>query len=279
MTHRFHTSPALPQRVLRRADLLADGMTTRMLTRAVRDGLLVRPRRGHYLPPEAHPDLVEAVRCGGRLDCVSLLERVGVFVRDPLGTHVQLDSDASRVPVPAAGVVRHWRATEAHPDDALTPWVEALVQAVLCQTPRAAIATLDSAWHLGIVREAEIAEIFHTLPRAYRRLRPLLDRRAESGTETLVRLLLRGLGIRPELQVSIDGVGRVDLVVDGWLIIECDSREHHSSWEAVRADRRRDAVAAALGYTTVRLLAEDILYRPEWVSDVLRRAVRARGRS
>lgn len=152
--------------------------------------------------------------------------------------------------------MRHWRATEAHPDDALTPWVEALVQAVLCQTPRAAIATLDSAWHLGIVGEAEIAEIFHTLPRAYRRLRPLLDRRAESGTETLVRLLLRGLGIRPELQVSIDGVGRVDLVVDGWLIIECDSREHHSSWEAVRADRRRDAVAAALGYTTVRLLGQ-----------------------
>jgi hypothetical protein len=42
-----------------------------------------------------------------------------------------------------------------------------------------------------------------------------------------MRLLLRALGHRAEVQVRIAGVGRVDLVVDGWLIVECDSRAYH----------------------------------------------------
>lgn len=51
------------------------------------------------------------------------------------------------------------------------------------------------------------------------------------------------------------------MVVDGWLIVECDSKAHHEGWDAQKKDRRRDLRAAALGYTTVRPLAEDILFR------------------
>lgn len=108
----------------------------------------------------------------------------------------------------------------------------------------------------------ELDELFAALPNRYRALRPLLDPRAESGTETLVRLILRALGLRFEVQVDIRGVGRVDFVVQGWLIIECDSRAHHSDWEAQRRDRRRDLAAAEAGYVTLRLLAEDILWNP-----------------
>ncbi len=207
------------------------------------------------------------------MDCVTLLSELSVFVLEDRRLHLQLDPDASRVPVPAAQAVRHWRSSASAVDATITPVVEALIQAVKCQPPRAAIATLDSAWHLGIVGESEIAEIFATLPRRYRRLRQLLDRRAESGTETLVRLMLRGLGYRPELQVRISDVGYVDLLVDGWLIVECDSAKHHGTWQDHKRDRRRDAVAVAQGYTTIRLLAEDILYRPEWVLEVLRGAL------
>ena len=89
-------------------------------------------------------------------------------------------------------------------------------------------------------------------------------------------MMLRGLGCRVELQVSIDGVGRVDFVVDGWLIIECDSREFHEGWEAQKRDRRRDIAAAALGYTTIRPIAEDILGAPEHVLAELKRIL-ARG--
>ena len=40
------------------------------------------------------------------------------------------------------------------------------------------------------------------------------------------------LGCDIALQVEFDGVGRVDLVLDGWLVVECDSKQFHASWEA-----------------------------------------------
>jgi very-short-patch-repair endonuclease len=40
-------------------------------------------------------------------------------------------------------------------------------------------------------------------------------------------------------------VGRVDFLVEGWLIIECDSKAHHEGWDKQRRDRRRDLAAAA----------------------------------
>lgn len=69
--------------------------------------------------------------------------------------------------------------------------------------------------------------------------------------------------------MTVRGVGRVDFVVDGWLIVECDSFAHHSDWEAQRRDRRRDQAAAALGYATYRPIAEDIMWHPELVRAAL----------
>jgi very-short-patch-repair endonuclease len=266
--------PRLPDSVpavfLSRGALRAQGVGSRELTVAVRDGILLRPRRGRYLPAPCHPVALGAAGAGGRVDCVSLLALLGVFVEDSPVLHVQIAPDATRLPRHAWRIRRHWRATSAEPDAVIVPLIEALAQSVRCQPPRAAIATLDSAWHLRLVDEVGIAQVFALLPRRYRRLRALLDRRAESGTESFVRLMLRGLGCRFDLQAEIPGVGFVDLLVEGWLIIECDSAEHHSEWRSRKRDIRRDAVAASLGYVTVRLLAEDILFHPEQVVATLR---------
>ena len=74
-----------------------------------------------------------------------------------------------------------------------------------------------------------------------------------------MRLLLRTMGVAYETQVYLDGVGYVDFVVDGWLIVECDSKEFHEGWDKQIQDRERDIAAAHLGYVTVRPLAKDIL--------------------
>jgi very-short-patch-repair endonuclease len=89
-----------------------------------------------------------------------------------------------------------------------------------------------------------------------------------------MRLLLRSLGRHVEVQVQLDGVGRVDLIVDGWLIVECDSRAFHEGWEAQKRDRHRDIAAAGLGYTTIRPMAEDILYRRDEVLAALKDILR-----
>ncbi len=252
-------------RSLSTSALRESGLTKRDITAAVARGDLLRLRLGRYAPRHTPEVMIDAARWGGRLDCVSLLSHLGVFVHTRAGTHIQIDPHATRLPPHPVSVRCHWRPTAAPAESLVVEITEALAQAVICQPARHAIATIDSAWHIGLVDERAIGDVFRRLPPRFQVLRGLLDRRSEAGVETLVRLILRTLGHRPELQVVIDGVGRVDLVVDGWLIVECDSRQFHSGWEAQMRDRRRDAAALARGYVTVRLLATDVLSRPEAV--------------
>lgn len=258
------------------AELRSAGLSVREIAHLVDIGRILRVRRGRYVAPDVHPDAIAAARLGARLDCVSLLAALGVYSRAAGGRlHLQCERGASRLPPRSARIVGHWRRSSSGSTDLCAEIVPALAQACRCQSPRDAVATLDSAWHRNLVDEEGIAAVFALLPRRYRRLRAHLDRRAESGPETLVRLMLRGLGAQVRLQVQIGGVGRVDLLADGWLIVECDSRSHHDGWEAHKRDRRRDLAAAALGYTTVRPIAEDILTDPESVLLMLRDALGA----
>jgi very-short-patch-repair endonuclease len=249
----------LPATFLSPAGLAERGIVRHDIADLVAKGALVRLRNGRYVDADTPAELVRAGRLGGRLDCVSLLAALGVFVARKSSLHLQVSNGASRLPPRPKTAVVHWRRSAADRAALAADLVEALAQSVRCQDPRDAVATLDSAW-LGIVGEEKINAVFALLPRRYRRLRVLLDRRSESGAETIMRLMLRGLGCSVELQVKIPGVGRVDFVVDGWLIIECDSKAHHEGWHTQKRDRARDITAAGLGYTTVRPIAEDILY-------------------
>jgi very-short-patch-repair endonuclease len=228
-------------------------------------------RKGRYIEPPADERAIDAARLGGRLDCVSLLGAFGVFVQDRHGLHIAVEPGASRLPT---GAARHWRHTTS---DARLEIIEALAQACRCQSVPAAIATLDSAWHLRLVDSAAIDEVFARLPKRYRILRRRLDPRCESGPESLVRLMLWRLGVGYSLQERIRGVGRVDFVVAGRLIVECDSRAFHSDWAQRREDYRRDLAAAAQGFVVLRIVAEDILFRPDDVFLALHGAVSALG--
>ncbi len=258
------------ERVITTSELRSDGYSERAIAALVDSGQLIRVRRGWYLTVNAPVCLAEAARLGGRLDCLSLLREAGVFVATSPALHIQLTNGASRLPARPPRVVAHWRGTTADPSSPLAPWVEALAQACRCQDPRSAIATLDSAWHQGLVDEAGMREVFARLPLRYRSLAGLVDPRSESGVESLMRLILRTLGCDVRIQQRIHGVGRVDFVVDGWLIIECDSEAHHAGWDAQRRDRRRDMAAASLGYMTVRPIAEDILHHRDRLTATLR---------
>lgn len=173
-------------------------------------------------------------------------------------------------------VVLHWSPLRGEGATlGCVPLFDAVAQAVRCQSARAAVATIDSVLHLGLMSWAEVRSVFDALPARYRVILRLADGIAESGPETLLRLLLRRAGLRYEAQVRIPGVGRVDFVVEGRLIIECDSKAHHEGWEKQRRDRKRDLAAAALGYATLRPLAEDIMYRPEEVRAAMRGLMRA----
>ncbi len=272
-----------------RAELFAQGMTRRVITEAVSLGTLIRARRDHYLAGETPDQIVRAVRVGGRLTCLSLLQLRGVFVLTNQKLHVHLPRTASRLRSPhdrrrppRPRVERaerfHWLPLSEEPGNATcVSIVDALAQAVLCQTPRAAIATLDSALHKGLITARQISEVFALLPAKHGVLRPLIDGRAESGSETLMRLMLRALGCDVQVQVTFEGIGRVDLLVDGWLVVECDSKEFHSDWKTQVEDRRRDLALAARGYVTLRPTARMIFDEPETVVAAVRGILASRG--
>ena len=175
--------------------------------------------------------------------------------------------------------VLHWHPLVEVPSLGCVAVLDALIHAVRCQSPRHAIATLDSAVNLGVITLDRLPEVFESLPRRFHVLRELVDGRAQSGPETLVRLMALSLGCRVDLQVQFDDVGFVDLVVDGWLVVECDSREFHSSWEQQLKDYNRDLVLAQAGYCVLRLTAADIMYKPETVVGCLRGLMRMHAQS
>ncbi|MET0780550.1 MAG: type IV toxin-antitoxin system AbiEi family antitoxin domain-containing protein [Microbacterium sp.] len=262
-------------RVVGYRELRASGLSRRGLERALTHGTLVRARRDVYLSATASANVVKAQRVGGRLDCLSVLQELGVFVFDNKRLHVQVEAYDGRLRSPTSRkerlehtrdgnrVVVHWRTIDAPFDLHTVPIVHALAQSAFCQPPRSFVASIDSALNTGVIEDHDLTELFALLPPRLKVLRPLIDGRAEAGSETLARLLLRVLGCRIELQKWIDGVGRVDLVIDGWLVVECDSRAHHEGWEMQEADRERDLALAARGYTTIRPTANLIFHRPE----------------
>jgi len=268
-----------PTALVRTRQLHASGWSDREIRAAVTQGTLIRLREGAFCAPDIDPAYVEAGRAFGRLACVSLLRALGVFVLEHDVLHVHIHRTASRLP-PRGNQRSHRRRLlrSPHPDALAVEPIDAVFDAVLCQPPRAAIATVDSALHLGVLHADDLDELFVALPRRYGRLRRLIDARAESGPESLMRLILRSLGCPFEVQVEIGGVGRVDFLVAGWLIIECDSRAHHSDWIAQRRDRRRDQAAAARGYVTFRPIAEDIMWAPDGVREAVIGLLSAAGR-
>ncbi|HKT55847.1 MAG TPA: type IV toxin-antitoxin system AbiEi family antitoxin domain-containing protein [Microbacterium sp.] len=258
-------------RFFRTRDLAAEGWTAKRLARAVRDGSFLRLRKGVYGQPGLPEECASAVRIGGRLCGSSELRRRGVFVQDHPGTHVHIEPEASRLPPVPEGihVQRGMLRRTPHPRSCSVEVLDAVIQSAKGQPWREGLATIESAVQLGVLRIDELGEVFAALPRRYRRARRWLDTRSESGTETIMRLIALELGAGVEVQVWIRGVGRVDLVIDGWLIVECDSERFHSDWRQRREDLRRDQAAARLGYSTYRPIAEDIM----WHRDEVRAAL------
>lgn len=261
-----------------RKDLESAGMSPRRITSTVRAGLLIRLRRNRYARPDLDDTVAEAARIGGRVTCLSLLQLLGVFVLTSSALHLQVSQNGSRLGPATRGAPRlHWAKEREHEHLHVTSLSVAIRHSVRCQSPRAAVATLDSLLHHGLITLPKLQSLFLELPERFQTLLGLVDPSAESGPETFVRLLLRAIGVSFETQVLIDGVGRVDFVVDGWLIIECDSKEFHEGWVKQKQDRSRDLAAARLGYVTIRPLASDILHRSDTVQRALREVIEVLG--
>ncbi|MDN3495582.1 type IV toxin-antitoxin system AbiEi family antitoxin domain-containing protein [Planococcus sp. APC 4015] len=237
--------------VVRTRALVAAGAHHRDITRAIRGEAVLRVREGVYALPSTDPHVMTAASHGGELACVSALRALGVWVLDPPGRpHVWLGTKGRVHAHGGCRCIDHHDA--GHATFGVTGLSLALVQASRCAGEECFFVAYESAWNKGLIDRAERDWIRRSVPARYKRLVDLARADADSGLESLLRLRLSRLGIALDCQVSIAGVGRVDFVAAGRLIIEVDGEQNHGSASHRHKDLVRDAAAAALGYATLR---------------------------
>lgn len=219
--------------------------------------------------PASDPHLIEAVIVGGVMGCTSALQAAGVFVGDSTRCHIHVAPHASRLrratsrPRNEAEPVIHWDETRWRgATSAAVSLSDALAKSLQCQSRWESVATFDSALHLGLVSRRRVEAILRTVAPPYRDLGALLDPRAESGPESILRMIVTEAGLRTRLQVTFPGVGRVDMVVEGCVVVEADSRLAHDGWEHHVRDRGRDLALARLGMPSLRPSYQHIMHAP-----------------
>lgn len=249
------------------SQLSALGHRRSEIAAAVTSGQLLRPRRGWVALPSADPAARRAVALGGRLGGASALQSYGIWVDAPHPLIVATPPTASRLPALGPRETRTW-ITERFPTTSRTRWrvsvLDALYQHARAVPHDEAIASIDSALNLGEITARECRELLRAIPATLGIQEHEIDGRAMSGNETRFRLAARRAGLRVEPQVRIPGVGTVDFVVEGWLITEIDSREHHDEPAAQLADRTRDGESLLRGYGTVRFMPHQVRERMDW---------------
>jgi hypothetical protein len=269
---------SLGERIVSRDQLISHGATGKVLTHAVKSHQLIRARRDHYALPTESNHVISAVRVGGRLDCVSSLAQAGIFAFDTSVTHVRLDHQMSRMRstrsrfIPLTGHNRqnvnlHWWPLAAE-ENAINYSVgikDALAATLRCQQDWHALASLDNALHLGAVSPDAVPRLFEDAPDRVQYLRSRVDGRAEAGQETVLRMIVLDAGLNCDLQVVVPEVGRVDMVVEGCLVLEADSRQAHDGWEHHVRDRRRDLLLAQRHYMSLRPAYQHTMFEPALV--------------
>lgn len=234
--------------VARGALLQRFGVSRQALSRAVREGTILRVRQGVSVTPSTPKTLALAAAHGGAVTCSAALRMHGVWaLGDDPTLHVWLGS-TGRVHHDDCECVSHWH--EGATMLGLAPLEEVLLHVYRCRGDEAFFASLESALRLRKI--TSVSRLRSRLPSGARWLVDFARRSADSGLESLLRIRLHLLGIFLESQVTITGVGRVDFVIDGVLILEADGAEHHEGGSRRHRDLQRDAAASMLGYETLR---------------------------
>ena len=248
-------------------ELHAAGFSKGAIAGAVSRGHLLRARQGWYVNPGIHPDLVRAVRVGGRLSCRSLLDLQGFWVVTDLALHVAVDGNDCQLRAPDAAhrrlrrsdaAVVHWRDSRYVSRLMVDP-VDALEDLCSCASPELVAASADSVLHNDPSRRRELVDMASRIPASYRRAVLSVDGVCESGTETLFWIRMRHR--LPRRQVRVRGVGRVDFLFGDRLVVEVDGEKFHSGPIAFEDDRRRDALLSALGYRVLRFSYRQVMER------------------
>lgn len=253
--------------VARRGALERRGIRRAAIENALSRGTIILVRKGVYALPGVEPEVLTAARHGGEATGGAALRHHGIWVLDDDDARAA-DVRTAGKPAPRAHVwigpsgrqhphagcrcrVHHDRWDRAA-GFGFADVLLALLHYAGCASAEAFFAALESAMHLGLVGASGLRLLRDRLPSALHEALDFAGDRSESGLESLLRFRLHLCGIDLSAQVHIDGVGRVDFVLAGRIILEVDGRFNHDGPSPRHKDLMRDAAAAAQGYETLR---------------------------
>ncbi|WP_423919015.1 DUF559 domain-containing protein [Frigoribacterium sp. 2-23] len=272
MDERLSTAMRMFGGVAARHEILRFGVHPKSLEAAWAAGAVIRVRHGTYALPSLSPDILRAARVGGVLASASAAVHHGGWAphAHPLFVSVRHNSQRLREPEDSGS-----RLPDRHPDvvilrdlDRLDPRREravvspetAIVQLVRSHDAPVAIAVIDSMLNRRLLTPQQLKAVRSRLPKRLHSVLTETDARAEAGTESIARVGFARAGLSCSAQVWVTDSYRVDLLIDGWLIVECASVEHHGSPEQYNRDRRRIADLHRLGFIVLEFSYPQIMF-------------------
>ena len=205
--------------VARTGTLLQAGFSERSIRNAVAAGEMSRLRHGVVALAGAAPDLVAAVLANGLLCCASAASFHGIWrLHEPERLHLLCAHGSAPA---AAGAVVH-RGSVVPPEfpHPLAGLTDTLFHALRCLPPVEAAVMVESALLQG---RTTLDYLRERLPGnrngSARRVLELVDGTAGSAIEVVARLLFRSQGIDTQTQVPLPGIGIVDFLLEGFLIV------------------------------------------------------------
>jgi hypothetical protein len=264
---------AMPDSIATTRALRGAGFRDSEIRTAIRRGMLVRIRDGVVATADCDPAVVEAARIGGRVGGASAARMLGFWAPPHRRLVVEIPRGA-HVPPTTATVIRGPVGPNRYGVSTAT---ELVGQILRTQPPPIAIAVLDSMLRRSGMTRTDLEFAAEGMPRRLRHLLTLVDPRSESGTESIVRVLLAldGIVATPQVRVPFTDLERLDLVVGDRLVLECDSRAHHSTPAELDRDNARDLMLTALGFLVIRIRYRAAVDDPNGVVAAVRRIVDA----
>lgn len=254
----------------RTGQLLALGISKGDISAARAAGLVSTPRRGIVALPGLPVAVALAAEHRAALTCASATDHYGLWrLNNPSKVH--LAANHHRLP---HSVRAHY--PELRPGHGLIATkLQVVVHALHCLPSLEALVVVESAAKAGL----DLELVRERLPggRNGRRRSLLRHVDASSGSplETVARALFRMAGFDVQTQVHIEGVGWVDFLIEGRIIVEIDGLEFHLSTQQFRKDRHRDNAAAGHGLRTLRFTYDDVIQHPERMIAAIRSALGA----
>jgi very-short-patch-repair endonuclease len=247
--------------VLLTRDVLARGGSETAIRRAVRSGAVWRVERGLLAVAGADPELVAAGRARGLLTCLSAAPRFGLWHLRPAPQPHYWHSNGRA----ADGCFSHRLAlTQPRRHGTIAALPDVLLHALLCLPFLESLVMVESAYNRGDIDLAFLRG--HLAGNRCGKARDVLARvegGADSLLETLARILFREAGIATQTQVWLDGIGTVDFLLEGFLIVELDGVAFHLEPRQFKKDRRRDNAAVVRGLPVLRFFYDDVVHAPE----------------